>query len=250
MTDRTVTEIAAAVRALGVTAGDLIMVHASLRAIGPVGGGAAGVIAAIDRAVGPEGTWMMVLGADETRPFDAQVTPAQPDVGALAEVFRVSSGTVVSDHPEGRFGARGRRADHLVADVPWHDYYGPGSPLDRLVAAGGKVLRLGADLDTVTVIHFAEYVADVPDKRRVTRHPTILTSHGPTRAAVSCLDDEHGIVDHPAEDYFSMILRAYLATGCAATGPVGGATGELLDAADLVAFAAAWMSANLDHPAD
>ena len=57
----------------------------------------------------------------------------------LAEVFRTTSGTFVSNHPEGRFGARGAGADALVRDVPWDDYYGPGSPLARLVERGGTV---------------------------------------------------------------------------------------------------------------
>jgi len=35
-------------RGLGVVPGDVVMVHASLRAIGPVAGGAGGVIAALD----------------------------------------------------------------------------------------------------------------------------------------------------------------------------------------------------------
>ena len=65
---------------------------------------------------------------------------------------------------------------------------------------------------------------------------------------VECLDDEDGIVPvdrQPAEDYFAIILREYLATGRAATGMVGGAAAELIDAADLVGFGAAWMTANL-----
>ena len=48
---------------LGVRAGDTLMIHASLRALGPVEGGAGGVLDALDRAVGASGTWMMVLGA-------------------------------------------------------------------------------------------------------------------------------------------------------------------------------------------
>ena len=114
-------------RRLGVKPGDVLMVHASLRRIGPVEGDAAGVVAAIDAAVGDDGTWLMVLGArddwswvnehsEEAReglladaePFDALTTPVQEDVGFLAEIFRITPGTVVSNHPEGRFGARGR----------------------------------------------------------------------------------------------------------------------------------------------
>jgi aminoglycoside N3'-acetyltransferase len=40
-------------------------------------------------------------------------------------------------------------------------------------------------------------------------------------------------------------VTEYLATGRAAHGRVGGASSELIDAADLVAFAVDWMVANL-----
>lgn len=256
-----VRELVDELRGLGVAAGDAVMVHASLRAVGPVEGGAAGVVGALEAAVGPAGTLLMTLGArDEwawvndraeperaallaaAEPFDSLRTPADPDVGVLAEVFRRLPGTVVSDHPEGRFGARGHLAKQFVADVPWHDYYGPGSPLERLVQAGGKVLRLGADRASVTLLHYAEYLAPVPSKRRVSRHRLVLGSRGPEVRRVACLDDSDGIVGYPDGDYFAAILTGYLATGRASRGIVGGATSELLDAADLVTFAVSWMS--------
>ncbi len=48
-------------RRLGVGAGDTLMVHASLRAIGPVEGGAGGVLDALEEAVSPQGTLLMPL---------------------------------------------------------------------------------------------------------------------------------------------------------------------------------------------
>lgn len=265
MPDRwSVDQIAADLRHLGVDSGDLLMVHASLNAVGPVEGGADGVIDALEAAVGPTGTLMMVLGArddmdwvnrrpeperaellHESAPFDCLVTPADPDVGVLPEVFRTRPRTLVSDHPDGRFGAAGPLADTLLHDVPWDDYYGPGSPLERFVRAGGRVLRLGADLDTVTVIHYAEYLAPVPSKRRVRRHHNVTGRAGPEIRVVECLDDSAGIVDPPGEDYFAVILRELLATGAAATGVVGDATSELFDAADIVELAVAWMAEHL-----
>jgi aminoglycoside N3'-acetyltransferase len=260
----TAAELADDLQRLGVGHGDVLMVHASLRAIGPVDGGADGVLDAIETAIGPDGTIMMTLGArddwgwvngrpeDErarllrdAEPFDAATTPADPEIGVLAEVFRTRAGTRVSDHPEGRFGASGAHASALVDDVPWDDYYGPGSPLERFVQLGGRVLRLGADLDTVTLLHYAEYRTAVPDKRRVRRHRIVRQGNQVVLRVVECLDDNEGIVDHPGEDYFATILRAYLATERARVGRVGGATSELIDGADLVAFADAWMAANL-----
>ncbi|MEW7966930.1 AAC(3) family N-acetyltransferase (plasmid) [Acinetobacter baumannii] len=50
--------ITEALQKLGVQTGDLLMVHASLKAIGPVEGGAETVVAALRSAVGPTGTVM------------------------------------------------------------------------------------------------------------------------------------------------------------------------------------------------
>jgi aminoglycoside N3'-acetyltransferase len=240
------------------------MVHASLRRLGPVDGGAASVLDAIEAAAAPGGSIVMNLGArdewdwvndrpepertallQDAPPFDHLTTPADPEVGALAEVFRSRAGTLVVDHPDGRFGASGPLASELVVDPPWDDYYGPRSVLERFVTNGGRVLRLGADIDTVTLLHYAEYLAPVPHKRRVRRHHLVPGSFGPEVRVVESLDDTDGIVDHPGEDYFATILRAYLATGRAATGLVGQARSELLDGPDLVAFAVAWMAEHL-----
>lgn len=264
---RSADDLVADLRALGVSEGDLVMVHASLRALGPVQHGAVGVIDALEAAVGARGTLLMLLGArddwawanrrpereragllSDAVPFDCLSTPADPEVGALAEVFRQRQGTIVSDHPEGRFAARGALAARLVKDVPWDDYFGPGSPLERLVDAGGKVLRLGADLDTLTVLHYAEYLAPIPSKRRVRRHRLVTGPQGPEIRVVECLDDTDGVVDHPGEDYFSAILRAYLSAGKASSGLVGRATSELIAAADVVEFGVAWMADHLVPP--
>jgi aminoglycoside N3'-acetyltransferase len=232
---------------LGVRPGDTLMLHASLSAIGrPPPGGADEVIDALEAAVGPTGTLMMVLGGadDGVTPFDPATTPSDPDVGRLAEVFRRRPGTLVTPHPEGRFAARGARARELLGEQPWDDYFGPGSPLERLLNFDGSVLRLGADENTTTLIHYAEHLLPLAGKRRVRRERLVMTPGGPERRVVSTLDDNDGIVDWPGEDYFALILRAFLAAGRARRGRVGNAPSELMRAADLVPFAVAWMSAH------
>lgn len=257
----TVDALRSELRQLGVRPGELLMVHASLRAIGPVERGAVGVLDALRAAVGAGGTLFMVLGARDdwasvndraeheraalladAEPFDAKRTPSDPEVGALAEVFRTWHGTLVSDHPEGRFGANGPLAATLVEPQPWDDYYGPGSPLERFVRHGGRVVRLGADLDTMTVLHYAEYLVPLEGKRRVRRHRRVATPVGSQLRIVESLDDSNGIVEREGEDYFVEILREYLATGRGSAGRVGGAQAELLDAGDVVEFGVEWMT--------
>jgi aminoglycoside N3'-acetyltransferase len=233
-------------RRLGVTEGDVVLVHTSMRKVGPVDGGAETLVRALDDALGARGTSIVIAYPDESdEPFDHLTSVTSPDVGVLPEVFRCMPGTRVNDHPDGRFAARGALAVELLDDLPWDDYYGPGSVLARVVERRGKVLRLGADLDTVTLLHYAEYLAPVADKRRVRRTHRIRVGHDVVERVVECLDDSNGIVDHPGEDYFAQLLRAYLATGRASTGTFGHATAELLEAVDLVDFAVDWMAENL-----
>lgn len=261
---RDVTAIAQDLRRLGVRPGDVLMVHASLRAVGPVEGGADGVIDALEEAIGPQGSLLVNVGVRDdfawvnarpeferaallegTEPFDTRVAGADPDNGVLAEVFRRRPRTLVSDHPEGRFGASGPLAGELVRQVPWNDYYGPNSPLERLVRADGRVLRLGADLETMTLLHYAEYLACIPEKRRVRRHRLVAGPHGPELRVIECLDDCDGIVDYPEGDYFGLLLADYLQAGRAIVGKVGGASSELIEAVDIVSFAKTWMEQHL-----
>jgi len=169
-----------------------------------------------------------------------------PDVGRLAEAFRLRPGTVLSDNPSGRFGARGRLAAELMAGQPWDDYYGPGSPLEKLCTAGGRVLRLGADPDTVTALHYAEYLAELPDKKRVRWDYVLAGPDGtPVHRWIHCLDDSDGIAHVEGEDYFARILKACLATGRHDEGMVGKAPSELIDAAGIVDFGVRWMEEHL-----
>lgn len=242
----TIATLTSDLRALGVHPGDTLMVHASLRRIGPVEGGADGLIDALEAAVSERGTLMMVLGShDDGALFDPLRTPPSHEVGALAGVFLRRPGTLVTDNPEGRFAARGHDAAALLGEQPWHDYFGPGSPLERLVERDGRVLRLGADDETTTLMHYAEYLAPLPAKRRVARERLVQGPSGPERRVITCLDDEHGIVDWSGEDYFADCLRAYRATGRMRQGRVGDALAELLEARDVLRFSVDWMGANL-----
>jgi aminoglycoside 3-N-acetyltransferase len=107
---------------------------------------------------------------------------------------------------------------------------------------------MGADLETTTLLHLAEYLTPLSQKRRVHRHRRVRRGDGSAIVVVECLDDEHGIVDYPPGDYFGFLLRDYLATGRARTGRVGRAKSELLEAPDLLEFGVRWLAEHLGRP--
>jgi aminoglycoside 3-N-acetyltransferase len=69
---------------------------------------------------------------------------------------------VRSDHPDAGVVALGTTAEWITSDHPFAYGYVPGSPGDKMVRANGRVLMLGAPLDTITVLHYTEHTADIP----------------------------------------------------------------------------------------
>lgn len=178
--------LVAELRDLGVREGDLLMVHASLRAIGPVAGGGEALGDALTLAVGASGSLMAyafwdrspyeeTLNGRRLNPterarwpaFDPATAGVYPGFGYFNAVLRERPGALRSAHPDASMVAVGPHAGALIEPHHLGQAFGPGSPLERFVALGGRVLLLGADPDSLTVLHYAEAIADIPGKRRV-----------------------------------------------------------------------------------
>lgn len=175
---RTRDELAAELRALGLAPGDVVMVHAALRSVGPMLGGGDAVIGALLDAAGPEGTiaayadWeanyedlldehgrVPMWWRAHVPPFDRIWSRAIRDNGIFPELLRTTRGAAASANPGARVVATGAKAEWLTADHAIDYGYGPASPFAKLAAVRGKVLMLGAPLDTMTLIHHAEHLA-------------------------------------------------------------------------------------------
>ena len=104
------------------------------------------------------------------------------------------------------------------------------------------MLRLGANPDTVTLTHYAEYLANVPHKIRVRRRYVRADSG---ELWIESLDDTDGIAEWNHGDYFPRIFLDYVASGAVRAGPVGLCQAELFDATDFVSFAVEWMNRHL-----
>jgi aminoglycoside 3-N-acetyltransferase len=145
---------------LGVRPGGVLLVHSSLRSLGPVEGGAETVIAALLEALGPEGTLLMPALSYATvgrrNPlFDVLATPCC--VGALPEAFRTRAGTRRSIHPTHSVCGVGRLAEMLLSGQELDSTpCGPHSAFARLPEAGGQILFLGCGLRPNTSMHAVE----------------------------------------------------------------------------------------------
>jgi aminoglycoside 3-N-acetyltransferase len=251
-------------RSLGVAPGDVVMLHASVRAVGPVAGGPDQIHLALKDALAPGGTLMMYASCPEhydevgrghlapeierellemLPPFDARTARAARDNGALVELFRTYPGSSVNDHVA-RFVFWGTHAAHLAAPQPWDYAFGRGSALERFLQLDGRILLLGSDHDAVTFLHYAEHVADIPGKN-VARYRVPVLENGARAWRDMEEFDTSDAGAHPAwpARFFARITDDYLESIGNRSGRVGDAASHLLPARGLLAFALARMDA-------
>lgn len=151
--------------ALGVREGMNLLVHSSLRKLGPIDGGADTVIDSLLELLGPAGTLMMstVSGnVNRDQPvFHVELTPGT--VGILSNIFRKRAGVIRSLHPVHSIAAFGPKAEffcsgHLEANTPWSE----DSPYGKLMRNDGFILFLGTNFRANTCMHALEIEARVP----------------------------------------------------------------------------------------
>lgn len=251
-------KLVAGFRSLGIAQGDVLMVHASVRALGDVAGGPDEIHLALKEAITGNGTLLMYAGCpryydevgrgnlspsqeeevlEKLPPFDAETARSARDHGILVEFLRTYPGSRVNRHVA-RFVAWGRQAEHLFSSQPWDYAFGRDSALERFLDLEGKILLLGSDHDTVTFLHYVEHVADLPNKR-VARFKVPVLENG-ARAWRDVEEfDTSGIGVHPnwPERFFARLVDAYLAASGNRGGSVGDAWCHVVSARGLLQFA-------------
>lgn len=225
----TAAEIRGGLRALGLRAGDRVIVHGSLSSIGWVEGGADAVVDALLDVVTADGTVLMptfTSRADED-PFHPERSPSL--TGQITEALRTRPDAVRSDHPTHSVAAVGADAASLTRDHEPMASLGKGSPVHRMIEAGASILLLGVDHTSNSSIHVAEALTDLP-YRDQTRTARSVDDDGEVEAvtanSVHC-SDGFGSVETVAE-------RAGILT----RGVVGNAAVQLMDGAELVSLVA------------
>ena len=257
-------------REIGLESGDAVMVHCRMSALGHVVGGAETVLRALFEATAPSGTLMAYTGWQDEPPedldalceksrrmyltehpvYDPRVALARREHGRVPEALRTWPGSHHSGHPEAGVAAVGPLAEALASEHPYDDAYGVGTPYARLIEAGGRVAMLGAPLDTVTLVHHAEAIANVHRKRRVNYSMPIFDENtgGRIWRTFSDIDTSEGALPYERvlgeEDYIEHIARSALAAGAGKKGRVGEGVAYLFDARRLVEHAIGWIEDN------
>jgi aminoglycoside 3-N-acetyltransferase len=240
-----------------------------VRAVGEVAGGPDQIHLALKDALTENGTLVMYascpeyydeIGRGNLTPeeeaavleklpaFDADTARSARENGALVELLRTYPGSRVNAHVA-RFVVWGRQAGYLISQQPWNYAMGAGSALERLVELNGKILLLGADHDTVTFLHYAEHIVDIPDKR-VARYQVPVEKHGGRvwrHMEEFDTADQGAHANWPAR-FFAKLTDAHLARTGNTGGRIGHAASFLFSAPDLLEFALPIMRAVAADP--
>lgn len=250
-------DISASLEALGLSRGQDVLVHCSMRRIGRVDGGAVTIAQAIRDVLGPHGTVVVPAQTpnnsvssdafreatrgmsvaevaayeDRMAGFDPALTPSYR-MGVLAEHVRRQPDAVRSKHPQASFAACGPMAGPLMAVHDLDCHLGERSPLAALYEAGASVLLLGVGYESCTAFHLAEH--------RLRRRPAMR--------AYRCYENVDGQRirrDFAAPDLdasaFGDIGAAFDGCSLGRSAVIGDATSRLLPIRAAVEFAIRWM---------
>jgi aminoglycoside 3-N-acetyltransferase len=153
-----------ALRALGVERGDALMVHSSFNNTSGFTGSPNAFIDALIKVLGPEGHLLMVsmpyLSStydylQQRKVFDVRKTVSQ--MGMVSETFRRRPCVLRSQHPTHPILAFGPNATWLVEDHEKCLYpCGLGTPFDKLLQLGGKILFFNVSFLNCTFFHYLE----------------------------------------------------------------------------------------------
>jgi aminoglycoside N3'-acetyltransferase len=150
-----------ALRAVGVQAGDGLLVHSALQFLGKPEGGLDMVLDALLSAVGPQGTIVVpTFSFTADGNFDVKATPSK-GMGVFSEFVRQQPGARRSAHVMQSIAVLGAAAADLAGrDTP--SAFDAGSAFARMLELDFKLLLLGADVQAASIVHWSEQKANVP----------------------------------------------------------------------------------------
>jgi aminoglycoside 3-N-acetyltransferase len=93
----------------------------------------------------------------------------------------------------------------------------------------------------MTLLHHAEHLAALPDKRVIRTEVPFATPGGMAWRMIEEFNTSEPCIPALPDNFIEQIVTAYLATGAGRQGKVGEADSVLVEAAEIVPFAITWM---------
>lgn len=241
---------------LDIKAGDSLIVHSSLKAMGWIAGGPQAVVEALLETVTEEGTIVMPSqSADNSDPrywmeppipenwhqplrdtltaYDPHLTGLR-GMGKIAECFHRHPLTIRSPHPSHSFMAWGKNAEAWMYEHPLEDSFGETSPLGKMIDAGVKIMLIGVGFDSCTALHLAEFRQD-----KLTTSPqgaAVRIDGKRVWQTYDCVDTDSDRFPELVKDYPGVILN----------GQLGQAEVKITAMKPLIEFGTEWLK---KHPA-
>lgn len=251
----TVETLETELRALGLQAGMVVLVHSSLRALGWTSGGPVAVVQALMNVLTETGTlvmpahsgdlsdpkywenppvpedWWQVI-RDTMPTFHPAYTPTR-GMGSIVECFRTFPDVKRSNHPQVSFCAWGKDATEITENHELAFGLGEHSPLQKIYHLNGYVLLLGVGHGNNTSLHLAENHAKV-GKSGLFGAP-VINEQGEREWC------EYQDIDSDAVDAFEALGQQFEAVSTVAIGRVGNAETKLMRQRALVDFGTQWL---------
>lgn len=176
----TMEELKQQLRAMGIRPDDTVLIHTSLRAVGPVENGADGLIDAFCEYLTeglflvPTHTWDNVNRENPVYNVKATV----PCIGTLPRVAAFRADGFRSLHPTHSMWGYGKDAAEFLRGEEKAGSPGPvGFAWERLARRNAKILLIGVGNDRNTFIHAVDEIADLPDRLHPEPYDVTIIDH-------------------------------------------------------------------------
>jgi len=177
--------------AIGLEAGDTLLVHSAYKSFGGVEGGPQTVIDALLKVLGDSGTLIMpTFNFDfcQGKPWDVRKTPSH--MGAVTNLVREHPDAARVFHPIYSFAILGKHREYLTKDL-YKSSFEKNSLFGKLRDLDGKIMIIGLSYtNSMTFFHHVEEIEGV-DYRYMKGFTGLVT-------------DENG---NSYEDTFTMLVR-------------------------------------------
>ena len=227
-------ELIAALRRMGIGPQDTLLVHSSMKSIGPVNGRADTVLDALSEYLQPGLLVFPTLSYGQINSEHPRfsVTETPSECGILSELFRQRPGVIRSWHPTHSLAALGPDAAALVAG---HECFetpcARRSPWGRLVDRHAKLLFIGTGISCNTLLHGVEEWARVPNS--MTHRPQRLEILTPDGRVIPCPSLRHM---GARSQFYDKMEDLYEYAGMLRRGTFGDAVCHLLDVRPMAAL--------------